>query len=255
MRQMHSDLMGTPGLQLAGQQRGGNANMTQNSVISYRVFAMFNDDGHSFALSRVPADVAGDGARSRVWQAPAEGQVGAFQVMRREGGGEPGVGELRLGRDHDAGCVFIQPVDDARAPFGADAGQAVAAMRDECVNQRAVGIAGGGVHNQACRLVEHDEIRIFIQYGEGDILARRRGGDGGRRADEVGGARLHGMRRIGEWRAVLGDESVEDEGFEARARDIGVGGQVTVYAQAGIGFAWREEEGKWRLRHRAICAV
>jgi hypothetical protein len=34
-----------------------------------------------------------------------------------------------------------------------------------------------------------------------------------------------------------------------------VGGQVTVYAQAGIGFAWREEEGKWRLRHRAICAV
>ncbi len=37
-----------------------------------------------------------------------------------------------------------------------------AAMREQRVHQRAVEIAGGRVDDQAGRLVEHDQVRIFV---------------------------------------------------------------------------------------------
>ena len=53
----------------------------------------------------------------------------------------------------------------------ADAGQAVAAMRDQRVDQRAGGVAGRRMHHQARRLVDDDDLVVLVDDVERDALA------------------------------------------------------------------------------------
>ena len=57
--------------------------------------------------------------------------------------GEAAVGAVGLGDDHQPARVLVEAVDDARPRDAADAGQAVAAMGDQRVDQRAGVVAGG----------------------------------------------------------------------------------------------------------------
>ena len=103
---------------------------------------------------------------------------------------------LGLGDDHDAGGVLVQPVHDAGAAFAADAGEAVAAMGDEGVDQRAVRVAGGGVDDQAGGLVQHQQIGVLVEDGERQVLALSGvAGSGAGGAKLVGGAGCTGFRR------------------------------------------------------------
>ena len=54
-----------------------------------------------------------------------------------------------------------------------------AAMGDQRIDQGAVGIAGRRMHHQAGRLVDHDQVVVFIDDLERNILALRQGGAGG----------------------------------------------------------------------------
>ena len=51
--------------------------------------------------------------------------------------------------DHDAGRILVEPMHDAGPAFAADAGQAVAAMGDQRIYQRAGRDAGGRMDDQA----------------------------------------------------------------------------------------------------------
>ena len=53
------------------------------------------------------------------------------------------MGAVVLGDDQQAAGVLVEPVDDARPLHAADARQAVAAMGDQRVDQRAGLMAGG----------------------------------------------------------------------------------------------------------------
>ena len=68
--------------------------------------------------------------------------------------GEALVRAVGLGDDQQAGRVLVEPVDDARPLHAADARQAVAAMGDQRIDQRAGLVAGGGMHDEPGRLVE-----------------------------------------------------------------------------------------------------
>ena len=59
----------------------------------------------------------------------------------------------------------------------------VAAMGDQRVDQRAVGIARGRMDDEPGRLVDDDEILVLVDDVERDILALRRGGHGRRHLD------------------------------------------------------------------------
>ena len=76
-------------------------------------------------------------------------------------------------------------MDDAGAHLPADAGERIAAVVQQGVDERPVRVAGRGVHNKTARFVHHDEIRVLVNNVERDILRR-------------------GARRNG--RVVLGDE-------------------------------------------------
>ena len=49
----------------------------------------------------------------------------------------------------------------------------VAAMGDQGVDQRAVGIAGGRMHDEARRLVDDDEVLVLVDDLQRDVLALR----------------------------------------------------------------------------------
>ncbi len=78
---------------------------------------------------------------------------------------------VRLGDDHDAAGVLVEAVDDARPLDAADARQAVAAMVDQRVDQRAGPVAGAGMHHQPGRLVDDDQLGILVEDVERDVLA------------------------------------------------------------------------------------
>ena len=54
-------------------------------------------------------------------------------------------------------------------------GQAVAAMMDQRVDQRAGPVAGAGMHDQPGRLVDDDQLVILVEDVERDVLALRLG--------------------------------------------------------------------------------
>ena len=62
---------------------------------------------------------------------------------------------------------------DARTLLAADAAQIVDVM-EQRVHQRAAGVAGGGMHDHARRLVHDDEVGILIDDGERQRLGGRR---------------------------------------------------------------------------------
>ena len=63
--------------------------------------------------------------------------------------GEALVGAVVLGDDEQAGGVLVEPVHDAGPPDAADPGEAVAAMGDERVDQRAGLVARAGMDDEA----------------------------------------------------------------------------------------------------------
>ena len=102
------------------------------------------------------------------------------EIGALERAGAAVVGELRrqaamravvLGHDQQPARVLVEPVHDARPPHAADAGQAVAAMGDERVDQRAALMPGGRMHDEPGRLVDDDEVVVLVDDRERDRLA------------------------------------------------------------------------------------
>ena len=76
-----------------------------------------------------------------------------------------------LGAQHQAGSVAVEAMDDTGAVIPLDMGKVIAAI---AVNQRIAQSAGGMIlrrmADKACLLVEHQQILIFVNDIERDIL-------------------------------------------------------------------------------------
>ena len=209
MGQMHPDLMGAAGLELAGQQRRDRFAVTP--VEGFQDLPM--GDGlaaavahrHLLAGMGMPVDRRIDGAAQPVRHAPDQRQIAAPHLV-----GAAVVGELLgqrfmravvLGRHHQPCGVLVEPVHDARALDAADAGKAGPAMGDQGVDQGAGLVAGGRMHHQPPGLVDDDDVVVLMDDIERDILARGLGGDRLRHVDcdRIAGG-LHDKRGRGRGR-------------------------------------------------------
>jgi len=179
MGQMHADLMRPPRLKPAGNQGAGRPPGPQYLVARNGRLAVFHHR-HALAIGRAPTDRGIDLAFHGSRQAPAQRQVVQVQISFGEAFGKSAERQFRLGRDHDAGSVLIQPMHNAGPFFPANAGQIIPGMGQQRIDQRAILIAGRGVHHKARRFIKHDQIRILMQYGQGNILRLGQGRDGGR---------------------------------------------------------------------------
>ena len=151
-----------------------------------------------FAGVSVPVEGRIDGAFRTVGRAPDQSQITALDSafgLVGELGRERAMGHVGLGHHHQAAGVLVEPVHDAGPFDAADAGQAVAAMGDQRIDQRAFGVAGGGMHDQALRLVDDDERVILVDNIQRDGFAGRFWRFGRGQSDGDGIAGIDGNRR------------------------------------------------------------
>ena len=90
--------------------------------------------------------------------------------MRGELLGEAGVSRVRLGDHQKTRGALVEAVHDPRPLDAADAGEAVPAMSDERVDERARRVPGGRVYDEVRRLVDDDEGLILVDDVERDGL-------------------------------------------------------------------------------------
>src|SRR5581483_5159758 len=97
---------------------------------------------HAIPGARVAVDRAVDGSVRALGRAPDESEVTPLKRLAAP----PVVGELRgqglvcgavFGDDHPTRRVLVEAVNNARPALAADPRQAIAAVRDQCVDQRA----------------------------------------------------------------------------------------------------------------------
>ena len=84
------------------------------------------------------------------------------------------MGGVGLGDNEEPGRVLVQPVDDAGTPDPADPRKARAAMADQRVDQRALGMAGRRMDDETGRFVDHDQVLVLEHDRERHVLALER---------------------------------------------------------------------------------
>lgn len=111
-------------------------------------------------------------------------------------------------------------MDDTGALLAADTCETIAAMIDECIDERSIGRPRGGVSDEAGGFIDDDEVAIFVENIEGDILGlggsvlwRWQGED-----DLVSCAHL--SRRVIHDFAIERQVSLGDECLNARPRQM-----------------------------------
>lgn len=96
--------------------------------------------------------------------------VGSLRCVRRELRGKTMVSTIRFGDNQNTGCILVDPMNDPRTLLTTDTGQRTPEMVQKCVYQSAGGRSRGGVHHHPGRLVDHDQVVILEQDGQGDVL-------------------------------------------------------------------------------------
>ena len=85
--------------------------------------------------------------------------------------GQAVVGAFLLGDHQEARCVFVQPMDDARSFRSSDARQ-IFAMLEQGIDQGSGGIACRRVDHEANGFGYDEQVRVFEDHIQRDILCR-----------------------------------------------------------------------------------
>ena len=164
--------MGAPGREAAFDQRRLGRKRALDPITGHRrLSAPFADHRHLFAVGRAAADVAGDlagagrTARPRRWR-HRRGRCGARRNRATARGAPISVLATTISPLVSLSRRWTMP--GRRTPPIPD--KAGAAMRDQRVDQRAVGIARGRVNDQPGGLVDDDQMCILEADIERDRL-------------------------------------------------------------------------------------
>ena len=173
---VHPDLVGAAGLQ-DDLDEAGRPERLQRVVMRHRRPAP-GDDGEPAVTGRVPADRGIDGPAERIGVALHESVVALVHLAVPECALQRAIGRLALGQHHQPRGVRVQPVHDALA-LGGTAGSQRVAGREDSLQHRRPGPAGGRMRGDARGLVDDQDVGILIHHGQaGD---RRRPRHDGRR--------------------------------------------------------------------------
>ena len=179
-------------------------------------------DRHPVAGGLVAIDRLVDHPARSVGRAPHEREVAALErpavaAMAGELRRQRLMGAVVLRDHHQAGGVLVEAVHDAGPPLAADAGETVAAMGDQRIDQSAGRVSGGGMHDQPFGLVDHDDVGVLVNHvernGLGSRLCRRRR----RNVDEDRCAGIDAMTGIANRSSVDGDGAGFDQRLKPRA--------------------------------------
>ncbi|MNN45853.1 hypothetical protein D3C81_1602050 [compost metagenome] len=143
---------------------GMGAETLQHPVVADRRLAA-GDHGHALALLAMAADGGIDLAAGRD-HTDHHGLIDTAHAAGLQLRHQAGVGLEGLGHHHQAGGVLVQAVDDAGPRHVGQPRH----MVQQGVQQGAVGMPGSRMHHQAGGLVQHQQVFVFIDDIELDVL-------------------------------------------------------------------------------------
>ena len=164
MGQMHSNLMGAPGLQFDIEGGVMGKALTQAKV-SERRFAAVTEHGHARALPGVTSN-------RRIHRPAAgghtahNGEIFSRQRFALELRNQSGVRAQARRNHQQARGVFVETMNDARAGDALQRGS----MPEQRVDERAVGVTGPGMHHESGGFIEHQQIRVLKEHAQRKIL-------------------------------------------------------------------------------------
>jgi hypothetical protein len=217
--EVDADLMGAAGVEGTLDEGADAGELLEDAPAGTGGASAAVEDGHFFSMDGMAADGILDGAAA--WAGEVAADEGEVDLRHRPAGklaGEMGVGEVVLCDDQAAAGVLVQAMDDAGALLAADGAEG-AAMGQQGMDERMAGVASGGMDDEAGGLVEDEEVRVFVEDIERDILGLQEGGLGGGLGDSHESAVADGVAGFGGFSGE-GDVALFDEGLEARAGEV-----------------------------------
>src|SRR5690625_91619 len=157
VRHVHADLVCTAGFQVALDQAVRAKTLAQAVMGDGMLAAAPFTHRLADAVARMPSDRRVHGAAGDQG-ALDHGLVLPGHLVPRKHGHQARVRGQRPRHHHQAGGVLVQAVHDARAR---QVGQRRIVVQQP-VQQRAVGVAGARVHDQAGRLGQHQQVGILV---------------------------------------------------------------------------------------------
>src|SRR6185437_4302403 len=151
----------------------------QHPPMSHSLTSLAWENRHLGPARRVAADRrVDDPSRSRRG-APDKREIAALEragaTMVGELLGESAMRLIGLGDDHQPARILVEAMHDAGPRHPADAREALAAMGDQRIDESSLPVAGAGVHDEAGRLVDHDQRVVLVEDVERDLLRTERG--------------------------------------------------------------------------------
>lgn len=178
MCHVDADLVCSPGFKIAAHQacNGRGAKNLIHLIVGDGLLCRSRMGYRHFLPVAVGAgNASGDHARAALRCTPDDGEVSAGQPAVAAVAGklfrQAVVRLIVLGNDKQAAGVHVEAVDDAGSLDAANAGQAVTTVRDKGVDERACLMPGTRVHDKSGRLVDDDQVFVFIDNIKGNVLA------------------------------------------------------------------------------------
>ena len=173
MGAVHPDLVGAPRVELEAQQ-GVIPQPLHQLPVGAGMAAALTDHRIFLAIAGVAANGTNHRALVGLGHPMDHRQVLAGSDALLDLHLQLHQGFLAFGHHDAAGGVLIEAMDDAGAHLPTDAGQ-IGAVVQQRIHQGAVLVAGGRVHREAGGLVEHDQMPVFKQHIQGDVLGQQIG--------------------------------------------------------------------------------
>lgn len=170
MRHMHPNLMCAAGFKRAFDQRRFGKLLDCPEMGDGMSPLVFRQHSHFFAVCRRPPDLRPNGSRRRGRDAVDDRQIAPFDVVRCKQLGKPFMCSVAFCDNKQSRSVFVDAVHDARSLHAADTRKLATTMVEQRVYQRAVSVAGSRVNDQPRRLVNDNQMLVFIYNIEIDIL-------------------------------------------------------------------------------------
>lgn len=217
MLEVDPDLMGATGVQFDFHM-GRAAQAFEDAVRGAGVAAFSH--GHALALEAVARNRGVNFAAQSAKLAADDGFVDFLSLARGKLGGEMEVRGVVLGDDEAAAGFLVKTMDNAGPGDAADAAEPPRAMMEQSVDESVRGVARGGMHDQSRRLVQGQQVVIFVKDFQGDVFRASLGhfGRGPDDGDDFASAgMMGGFRRA----AVDADVALREQALDGAARDAG----------------------------------
>ena len=238
VKHVNANLMSAPGVQRAEYQGAVSVFIVeQRFIVCDGGFpAAGVDDGHFETIYRVATDIGEYGALRWGWEPLNDGQIDFLCVAFGKLCAQRVVRAVVFCHNNAAAGILVQAVNNAGTLYSANAGK-ISAMVKQGVHKSPVRVACSGVYYHAALLVQHDEMLVFVEDAQGELLRDSGGRLRFRDVDVKSHADFHRCLRFAGRAVVRADRSAFDEALDASSREFRkMRREVSVEAIAGAVF-------------------